>query len=258
MSNFLDNLASRSLRLVPVVQPRLASRFEPPPNAPRFPSAAPAEGAEGERSVEGEAPNARPEARPTETRAVEDSRAVPIPPPDAPREEHAGLEGRAAPAPPQGPPQRPAAAAQVPVRPIETRAQSAQTNATAAPPHAGPPASSFAEGARTREAERSVALRSEDEAALDNRVRRLMAGRLRDSAGEETASGAPAAQSPARLDRASQEPPEKTQTIRVTIGRIEVRAVTAPAPHEPRRAPERPAPQLSLADYLKQRGGGRR
>jgi hypothetical protein len=253
MSNFLDNLASRSLGLAPVVQPRLASRFEPPPGTARFPSFEPAEDAGLERSVEGEAQHARPEARQPETRVVEDRRAVPIRPPAAPREERAERESRAA-APPrqQSHPPRPAMAAHVPVRPVETRAQNAQTDVAAAPPHA--PRSSFAEGAQPREAVRGEASSSVDAAALDNRIRRLMANNFNVREGNEAAGGTPVAHLPARQD----EPPEKTQTIRVTIGRIDVRAVTAPAPQEPRRAPARPAPQLSLADYLKQRGGGRR
>jgi hypothetical protein len=251
MSNFLDNLASRSLRLVPVVRPRLASRFEPQTPAARFPSSALLEGAEDERSAEGEAQHARPEVRQPETRVVEDKRTVPIRPPAAPREERAERESRATPQQQQSRPPRPAAAAHVPVRPVETRAQNARTNAAAAPPHA--PRPSFAEGARPREAVRGDAFRSEHEAALDNRVRRLMTNNLNVREGNG-AGGAPASQPPARRD----ESPEKTQTIRVTIGRIDVRAVTAPAPQEQRRAPARPAPQLSLADYLKQRGGGRR
>ncbi len=52
------------------------------------------------------------------------------------------------------------------------------------------------------------------------------------------------------------EPP--APTIRVAIGRIEVRAVTPP-PEQPawRETPARPGPLLSLDDYLKQRNGGR-
>jgi hypothetical protein len=45
--------------------------------------------------------------------------------------------------------------------------------------------------------------------------------------------------------------------VRVTIGRIEVRAVTPPAQTPPRPAPRGPAP-LSLDDYLEQRRSGRR
>jgi hypothetical protein len=43
-------------------------------------------------------------------------------------------------------------------------------------------------------------------------------------------------------------------TIRVTIGRIEVRAVSPPAP--PPRRTKQPAPEMSLDDYLRARDGG--
>ena len=48
--------------------------------------------------------------------------------------------------------------------------------------------------------------------------------------------------------------------IRVTIGRVEVRAAPAPAPGPPLPKPKRPAPTplLTLSDYLAQRSGGRR
>ena len=59
-------------------------------------------------------------------------------------------------------------------------------------------------------------------------------------------------------------PPDETQprasepaepaVIRVTIGRIEVRATTPPLPAAPRTHP--PGPALTLDDYLKQRNGG--
>lgn len=45
-------------------------------------------------------------------------------------------------------------------------------------------------------------------------------------------------------------------TIKVTIGRIEVRAIMPPAPREKKTAP--PAPRMSLDDYLKSHSGGRR
>nr|MDQ3744997.1 hypothetical protein [Acidobacteriota bacterium] len=44
--------------------------------------------------------------------------------------------------------------------------------------------------------------------------------------------------------------------IRVTIGRIEVHAVTPPPPTPKPYAP--PAPKLSLEEYLRQHNGGRR
>ena len=60
----------------------------------------------------------------------------------------------------------------------------------------------------------------------------------------------PIAPDDARLD-------EEAPTIRVTIGRVDVRAVAAPA-KEARRAPEPPRPALTLEDYLRRRGGGSR
>ena len=65
------------------------------------------------------------------------------------------------------------------------------------------------------------------------------------------------------LERGPQEPrvaaPESpAPAIRVTIGRIEVRAITPPMAAERRAAPARPGPALSLEDYLKQHNGGQR
>ncbi len=62
----------------------------------------------------------------------------------------------------------------------------------------------------------------------------------------------PAAQTRATTPEASGAAP----TIRVTIGRIEVQAMTPPAPPPPRHA--RPGPSLSLEDYLKQYNGRQR
>lgn len=52
-------------------------------------------------------------------------------------------------------------------------------------------------------------------------------------------------------------PKSPAPTIKVTIGRIEVRAVTPQAPVQ-RETPARPGPLLSLDDYLTQRNGGHR
>ena len=66
------------------------------------------------------------------------------------------------------------------------------------------------------------------------------------------------------LERGSREPrvaaPEPpAPTIRVAIGRIEVRAITPPpTPPAQRTTPARPSPALSLDEYLKQRNGGQR
>lgn len=50
--------------------------------------------------------------------------------------------------------------------------------------------------------------------------------------------------------------PAPPVSIEVTIGRVEVRAVAPPSPPKSHSA-RRPAPALSLDDYLKQRNGGR-
>lgn len=52
--------------------------------------------------------------------------------------------------------------------------------------------------------------------------------------------------------------PSATPTIKVTIGRIDVRAVTQKAESTPVRRVVPPKPKLSLDDYLKQRSGGER
>jgi len=54
----------------------------------------------------------------------------------------------------------------------------------------------------------------------------------------------------------SAEKAESGPTIRVNIGRIEVRAVAPPVPFVPQQKHPRPAPMLSLEDYLKQRNRG--
>jgi len=46
------------------------------------------------------------------------------------------------------------------------------------------------------------------------------------------------------------------QTIQITIGRIDVRAI-APSSSSPRQSPKPPTPNLSLQDYLKSSKGGR-
>jgi hypothetical protein len=49
--------------------------------------------------------------------------------------------------------------------------------------------------------------------------------------------------------------PEPAPTVKVTIGRVEVRAIT-PAPPTSRPKPAKTGPTLSLDDYLKRRSGG--
>jgi hypothetical protein len=57
---------------------------------------------------------------------------------------------------------------------------------------------------------------------------------------------------PARRDETAGETAAAAPVIRVTIGRVEVRAVTPPPPTEP---PPPPAPRLSLDEYLRSHNG---
>lgn len=53
------------------------------------------------------------------------------------------------------------------------------------------------------------------------------------------------------------DPPAAAPTIRVTIGRVEVRAILPPEPSSPRATPARASSVLSLDEYLKRRTEGR-
>ena len=57
-----------------------------------------------------------------------------------------------------------------------------------------------------------------------------------------------------RFDRS----PSRTPVVKVSIGRIEVRAVTPPEPRLERRPSQPPGPSLTLDDYLKRRRRGER
>jgi hypothetical protein len=70
-----------------------------------------------------------------------------------------------------------------------------------------------------------------------------------------------APQAERRADSPARQQPEADapSVVRVTIGRVDVRAVMSPAPAAPpAQRPARKGPSLSLEDYLKERDGGRR
>ena len=92
----------------------------------------------------------------------------------------------------------------------------------------------------------------DDAPALSTRV-------ARDDAESVATGGAmrlrPRVELPARADDDGASKREAAPTIHVSIGRIEVRAVAPPAPQP---APARPAPAMSLDEYLRAHNGGRR
>jgi len=80
---------------------------------------------------------------------------------------------------------------------------------------------------------------------------RVMRPILAERQAEEKANG--------RLQQAAKTKPEnEIATIKVHIGRIEVRAVMSSTQPVSPRKPTRPAPALSLDEYLKQHSGARR
>ena len=68
----------------------------------------------------------------------------------------------------------------------------------------------------------------------------------------------PAKLIPGEHESALTEPLPSPPAIRVTIGRVEVRAIVPPTSPKPRTTPARRAPALSLDDYIKQRNEGQR
>ena len=68
----------------------------------------------------------------------------------------------------------------------------------------------------------------------------------------------PARPMPEEQEGALPELPSSPPTVRVTIGRVEVRAILPPTSPPPRIPPARRGPALSLDDYLKQRNEGQR
>ncbi len=82
---------------------------------------------------------------------------------------------------------------------------------------------------------------------------RTASAETRRAAPFEPAAPQPIAGRPARTQAAERDTP----TIRVTIGRIEVRA-TVPSPTQAPKRPERRRPALSLDQYLQRRNGGGR
>lgn len=263
MSDFLSNLASRSLDLMPVVQPRLSSRFEPLPFNGGFSSAASFEmqAAETERSVEGQLPPAQTPARTPDERVIESRQTLLVSPqlPDILRAERASVAGQSTRQPsPNVPPRQPSAHA--PVLPVKTEAQRIHGQPTPTAPHAGldqPPVSST-DSPPTSESSTSSSFKNEAGSALENLMDRVMAGQFSAVEGRAATRVSPPSGSPTAFQPEQREMPEQTPTIRVTIGRIDVRAIIEPSSPASHRTPARPAPQLSLADYLKQRSGGRR
>jgi hypothetical protein len=254
MSDYLTNLVARTLDPSRVVQPRLASLFEPLPNAN-------AQGRFLTFALASEEGDARPRASADETRAPAVPSSIPARNEGATREHSAPFHTQS----PTDVVERRAVSSPREKSPAATGERAAASQLTA---------QTYAEQeALTSSAASAVS--SKDSASNKSAGDALEAGRERRATSESerapTPRAAPRVVEP-RLSRAptvseAQPPPASTAsdarredaapTIRVTIGRVDVRAV-APAPPERRRAPESSRPALTLEDYLRRRGGGSR
>ena len=265
MSDYLANLAARSLNAATTVQPRLASRFETSFAAARL-TPEDGFGLETGVAVERRAPPVPPafaspnqDGCPCRDRPRRRIRSRPLRGRRWPasesrtsRRHQRTRQARGLPSPRST--GRPAAAASqdserpdVPTRwdagsrrsaavpPLRTQVPSLwPTNRPPSPKHRASVPSLLA-GTRCETLPRAARIRP----ALTPRV-------------------TPTAMTPRSAAEQREPGPAATPTIRVTIGRVEVRAIVPPAPAPPRAAPARSGPMISLDEYLKQRNGGRR
>jgi len=217
MSEFLGNLAARALGLSPVARPR-PSIFEPR-RAPAEPLA-----------LEPETVSV-----PDPAGALEAPRA-----PTRPKWPEAATEG-------ESQVRRPTPSAETeaeapPVRASPAEVPVARTRARAAPPPGERPTKAEAG------AEKTVAVpgdaRSPEPAEMPAETTIATAPSPQPTRAAPRPSLPVGPLFPARVERETPGP-----TVRVSIGRIEVRAVKADEPPEPRKTP-RPAPRISLDDYL--------
>jgi hypothetical protein len=260
MSDFLGNLAMKSLGLAPLVQPRPLSPFEALPAGGAFAGRLAAESQAGPVEIltgvinEGhpapvEVPSARlgrlnmPRA-PVERSEGAQPVAVSVPP-VMPQAEAPGPDLGRAPAPfeevqPASTPAFEGARHAVPPSDLHPAPVRAAQHIEGAQPVAVPPPSPLPE--------RAVAV-SESQAEHPHMRRALtpVVEQIKASPGPSKTVAAQA-ESPAA-------PAEPAPTISVTIGRVEVRAALTPRPSPEGRRERRAAP--SLDDYLRMRSGGK-
>jgi hypothetical protein len=285
MSRYLHNLVAKNLQLVEVIRPRTASRFEP--SGVAADGFAPSGFAESDARPRESLPEEEQSQTPTRPRA-DNSELLPsqLPPPaDAVlsvphpfmrehrvREAHFREEEKAA-----------ERSAVLPVRVTPSRVTAVSKSGESRPQGQRSPVVQVTPGAvQTAAAEgpapnppvsttrivaevRAVATPRFIEAAPAERG--VLRTETRESAGQNPRLGLHVVQptiatvpSPIEAQRESAGPSSAhaagPPTIKVTIGRIDVRAIMPAAP-APRPAPSRQSPRLSLGDYLKQSNGGR-
>ncbi|MFP5261548.1 MAG: hypothetical protein ACLGJB_06540 [Blastocatellia bacterium] len=281
MTNFLDNIAARSLNLFEVIQPRLASVFEPPANSGGMlyahsspeKSSAQDEQDESEGSVESLETNRMT----TRSSLSQISNRLDVQPDGGDAESAvrspAPLRARAAPdlLTTLSDSAHASGLSQTPEHPSRTQAtQQPAADSAAAFPAINKPGGVMPKNTGEPGIRRVVTGQSD----------LLEPASAKDTIGTETApvramqSLFPALYSPqastpvrvaenrrevgtARSSAGSTDPVssvEPSPTIKIMIGRVDVRAIVPASP--PRTAPASKRPMLSLDDYLKQRNGG--
>jgi hypothetical protein len=291
MSDYLGELASRAVGAATLVQPRLASRFEPRHTElleasaeaddrmlgePAGPATEPEAVQAGDRPGRGADRHLRPAPVDGSADPPTSGRRPPLP--DVPAQTSPSLASPTA------------AASGAGTRTAEDH-QSARTTGKfpgrAAPrtdePTAAtaPPGAARGERAGAARSSRQVArprerhalpgqvpdrsedaaprpARAEDTGSLTLGEATAAAGPSEETAGIARSQPAPTRRSAARLDMDRPAPDREEPVVKVTIGRVEVRAITPPKTPPSKRAVARSGPAISLDEYLKQRNEGRR
>jgi hypothetical protein len=290
MSDYLGELASRAVGAAPLVQPRLASRFEPrhpellgesaegddqmtaarpaPQLEPGIaePVDAPGSGDGRRRHLEADAASPAAPASPRRSPPVE----VPAEPPSAPSPTTGaagpsamarGAEQRRAGRPDALPRERRTEPKEIPAGAERTALLPARVgedgragqsvgrgHGRPSPALAGPPAD--AGGAR-----RAVPATAARGGAGERSTG--AAGQSEPTAGTASSQPRSTRRDGARFESDRPTPNGQEPIVQVTIGRVEVRAVTPPRPTPTKRAAARSGPAVSLGEYLKQRNEGR-
>jgi len=275
MSDYLAHLAARSLGLLPLAQPRLASLFEP-----RAAGAAPADRMEQQYLESLAAPALPPADRPMRTRIEEPQLPVRVRSAEEPRRQvaretqrpsDAAMHVRERTRDRTDPPAMPIAVAPRPVHPSAPASRMVnEPRPSATPsgillnrltvvapdrrsdePHL--PAAGDVERWRAADARLSALERGQNSA--HNRTARVEPKAENVAAAVDRVPSTHANTQPSSAIRLSDSTLQRETpgAVHVTIGRVDVRAIMPAAPARPAPRPAAPRVSPSLDDYLKQR-----
>lgn len=264
MSDYLNHLVTRHLGLADTIQPEIAPRFAPPAAMIAPVHAAPPDVAEAYDSrraassiVSTRAPVIAPhDSYPRDSRSGTIAPLASVEPPESLREA-ATDQTDEPPRRAQTPTGNAAPTVESPI-PVQPARDDSPGDPVAATIRAAP----FPQPQNVVRPDVDVLERDQESYGGAERAQRRSA--TADEPRENPMGGAvvprgivraPDAQPSASEARSATQMPEAAPTIRVTIGRIEVRAVTPPTPAPQRSAS---APRVSLDDYLRGRNGGGR